>query len=55
MQLNQDELQYIVNAIDTYVRNNGLSVAVVGVSILAKIQSEMEANRIKKSSDKEVR
>lgn len=39
MNLTAEELQYILNAIDTHVREKGLSVAAFGVAIAGKIQA----------------
>ncbi len=38
--MNKEELQYILNAIDTYVRANGLSVAAQGALIAKKVQDK---------------
>lgn len=37
MELNKDELQYILTAIDTHVRHNGLNAAGHAVAIATKI------------------
>ena len=51
MQLNPEELQYIVNAIDTQIRTNGLSAATIGVRIVGKIQADAEEEARKTSSE----
>lgn len=43
MELNIEELQYLLNAIDTHVRANGLAAATPGVIIAQKIQTEANA------------
>lgn len=40
MELSKDELQYLLNAINTHVRANGLTVAVMAVVLSQKIQAE---------------
>jgi len=40
MELSKEELQYLVNAIDTYIRNNGLAAAVVGAVLAEKLKAE---------------
>jgi len=43
LELSKPELQYILNAIDTHVRSNGLNVAAVGLTVVAKIQTASSA------------
>jgi len=40
MQLSPEELQYLLNAIDTHVRANGLNVAAAAALLAQKIQEE---------------
>ena len=39
MELSRDEMQYILNAVDTHVRTNGLNAAGLGMSVASKIQA----------------
>ena len=39
MKLSSEELQYLLNAIDTHVRANGLNVAAAGALLAQKIQN----------------
>lgn len=39
MNLTPEELQYILSAIDGYVRANGINVAATGLGIVAKIKA----------------
>jgi len=41
--LKKTDLQYIINAIDTHVRANGLNVAASGVILAQKIQNTINA------------
>lgn len=43
MELNIEELQYLLNAIDTHVRANGLVAAIPGAIIAQKIQTAANA------------
>ena len=43
MQLSLDELQYLLNAIDTHVRANGLNSAPLGAALAEKIQNAANA------------
>ena len=43
MDLNKEEMQYILNAIDTHVRANGIKGAGVGVVIVNKLQEASQA------------
>lgn len=45
MNLTTEELQYILNAIDTHVRQHGLNAAAIGIAISEKIQ---EAAKVQK-------
>jgi len=40
VELTKDECQYILNAIDTHVRANGLNVAGPGLVIAQRLQAE---------------
>ncbi len=42
MQLNKADIQYLVNAMDTHVRTNGLSVAGQSVIIATKLQAQLK-------------
>ncbi len=53
MQLSPEELQYIVNAIDTHIRTNGLNVAIIGIGIVTKIQTEIETNKVSLDPEKD--
>ena len=44
MELSKEELQYLVNAIDTYIRNNGLAVAAAGTALLQKLKAEAKTD-----------
>ena len=37
--LTQDEVQYLINAMDTHTKARGLSVAISGAVLLAKFQA----------------
>jgi len=39
MELSKQELQYLLNSIDTHVKANGLTVAAPGVILAQKIQN----------------
>ena len=39
MKLSKDELQYLLNAIDTHVRANGLNAASLGAALAVKINA----------------
>ena len=49
--LTADEIQYLVNSIDTHVKTHGLAVATRGVVILSKLQ--VEANRLADDNENE--
>jgi len=49
MKLSKDELQYVLNAIDTHIRANGLNVAAIGVLLVQKIQNA--ANQLEESQN----
>lgn len=54
MKLSKDELQYLLNAIDTHVRANGVNAASLGVVLAEKIQSAANAlssDKIPKDED----
>ncbi len=40
MDLSKQELQYLLNAIDTHVKTNGLTVAAPAVILAQKIQTQ---------------
>ena len=42
--LTQDEVQYLLNAMDTHVKTHGLRVATASVVILAKLRTELQAS-----------
>ena len=44
MELTNEELQYLVNAIDTYIRNNGLAVATTGALLAKKLKAEVKTD-----------
>lgn len=37
--MTRDEIQYLLNCIDTHVKTHGLSVATMGVVIVSKMQA----------------
>ena len=43
MQLSPEELQYLLNAIDTHVRANGLNAAAAGALLAQNIQTEAKS------------
>lgn len=43
MELSKNELNYLLNAIDTHVRSNGLNAAALGAILSQKIQEEANA------------
>lgn len=43
MDLSKDELQYLLNAVDTHIRANGLNAATVGSILAVKINTAAEA------------
>jgi len=43
MKLSKDELQYLLNAIDTHVRANGLNAATLAAVLAVKINAAAEA------------
>ena len=49
MNLSKDELQYLLNAIDTDVRANGLNAAPLGAVLAEKIQNA--ANQLEESQN----
>ncbi len=49
MKLSKDELQYVLNAIDTHVRANGLTVAALGAILAKKTQDAF--NKLPAASD----
>lgn len=42
--LTKDEIQYLLNALDTHVKAHGLAVAPASVVILTKLQTELQAS-----------
>lgn len=44
MEFTKEELQYMLNAIDTYIRTNGLTVAPIGVLLAEKIKAEAKTD-----------
>ncbi len=55
MKFSKDELQYLLNAIDTHIRANGLNVAAIGVSLVQKIQNaanQLESEEQQNNGDK---
>ena len=51
MQLSPEELQYLLNAIDTHVRANGLNVAANGAVLAAKVQNAAKQLQETQNSD----
>lgn len=42
-QMKKNDLQFIINAIDTHVRANGLNVAALGAVLAQKVQNMINA------------
>ena len=51
MKFSKDELQYLLNAIDTHVRANGLNAAPLGAVLAKKIQNAANQLESKESQD----
>lgn len=52
MEFSKEDLQYIVNAIDTHIRANGLAVASKGVMLVTNIQADLKAKKVETPDDK---
>lgn len=51
MELSKNELNYLLNAIDTHVRANGLNVAALGAVVAQKIQEASNKDAAKQPND----
>ena len=49
--ITRDEIQYLINCIDTHVKTHGLGVATMGVVILSKLQAAVNRPADKSKPD----
>lgn len=51
--MTRDEVQYLLNSMDTHLKTHGLSVATAGVVILAKLQAAANGQAAEEAASSE--